>query len=392
MDFVSFSMNYWDDLWQSRHQIASRLATRHKVLFVSPPFSVRDVFTKSRSRPLPKSGLVQRKRNLYTFVPPKWLFENHRFPWIDQAIADLRSLQIKKILSKLGFRDLVLLIWHPRYSNLVGRFGEKVSCYYVDEEFTGYYGVSEAEKESIRGQEDLLLRRVDLVFANGSALLERKNRYRNAMNVPMGVDFELFSRALLEETPLFEDLSVIPAPRIGYVGNVNDKVDFQLLEYLAAKRPQWSILLIGPDMIKTEMFRAHFAKLRARPNVFIMGSKRLELLPNYIKGLDVCLMCYRIDCWAYFGYPLKLHEYLASGKPVISSDLPSIREFSQVVRIAQGYEEWLRAIEECLRDQSADARQARVEVARQNTWEDRVRLIEEAIAKKMAEKGASRGS
>lgn len=384
MDFLSFSMNCWEDLWQSRHQVMSRLACAHKVLFVSPPFYVRDALSKSRRATLPKSGLLRRENNLYTLVPPKWLFENHRFDALNRLSAYLRERQIHRILRKLGFRDVALFLWNPRYADLLGRFGEKVSCYYVDEEFTSYYDLSEEEKQSIRKKEDALLERVDLVFANGTALLEQKSRFGNAINVPMGVDFDLFSKALLPETTVRPDLAALPSPRIGYVGNINDKVDFELLYHLANNRKSWSIVLVGPVSIRTPEFAASFEKLKALPNVFHLGFKPRQELPNYVKGLNVCLMCYRTDGWAFFGYPLKLHEYLAGGKPVVSSDLPSIREFDGLIRIVHTYEEWMRAIELSLRDNEPDTIRQRVKVASQNTWDERVRVIEESIARKMS--------
>jgi hypothetical protein len=100
------------------------------------------------------------------------------------------------------------------------------------------------------------------------------------------------------------------------------------------------------------------------------------------------MMCYRLDGWAYFGYPLKLHEYLAAGKPSIASDLPSIREFHNVIRIARTQEEWMSGISEALSNDSAAQRAARVEVARQNTWDARILVIEEVLSRKMKEKNS----
>lgn len=388
MDFLSFSMNYWEDLWQSRHHVMARLAARHKVLFVSPPAHVREVLSAKR-RGLPHSGLQERSENLFSLVPPRLLFETHRFPSLNRLSTYFREAQIRHLLRKLGFQQVVLFIWHPRYSNLLGKFGEAVSCYYVDEEFTSYYGMPEGEKLQIRAREEVLLRGVDLVFANGSALLDQKNRYGNASNVPMGVDFGLFSRALLEETAIPSDLAAIQPPKIGYVGNVNDKVDFELLESIARAKPLWSLVLVGPLSIRTPEFRANFERLRQLPNVHHLGFRPLQTLPNYVRGLDVCLMCYRTDGWAYYGYPLKLHEYLAGGKPVVGSDLPSIREFSGVISIARTAEEWQGAIEAGLTDNSAARISKRVQVARENTWEERAQLIEKAIAAKMDEKNAN---
>jgi glycosyltransferase involved in cell wall biosynthesis len=100
-------------------------------------------------------------------------------------------------------------------------------------------------------------------------------------------------------------------------------------------------------------------------------------------------MCYRTDGWAYYGYPLKLHEYLAGGKPVVGSDLPSIREFSGVISIVRSPEEWRRAIESALGENSSAQITKRAQIARENTWDERVRVIEEAIFLKMVEKDMS---
>lgn len=380
-------MNSWEDLWQSRHQIMSRLATRHKVLFVSPPAHVREVFAPGKLRGH-QGGLQKRSENLFSLVPPRLLFENQRFPSLDRLSAYFRELQIRRLLRKLGFGQVVLFIWNPRFANLVGKFDEAVSCYYVDEEFTSYYGMPESEKRRVRTQEESLLRDVDLVFANGTTLWEQKDRHGNALNVPMGVDFELFSRALAEDTTIPTDLAAIPAPRIGYIGNVNDKVDFELLESLARTKPNWSMILVGPLSIRNAEFRSNYERLRLLPNVHHLGFRPVQTLPNYVRGLDVCLMCYRTDGWAYFGYPLKLHEYLAGGKPVVGSDLPSIREFSGVIAIAQSPNEWRNAIESSLSDNAPSQINKRIQVARENTWEERVRVIEEAISQGIAEKQA----
>src|ERR1700690_1979028 len=390
MAFLSFSLNHWEDLWQSRHQIMSRLAARHRVLFVSPPAGIRQLLS-----PRPPGGINERSENLFTLVPPRLLVETERFPSIDRLSAYFRELQIRGFLRKMGFQQVALFLWNPQFVNLLGKFGEAVSCYYVDEEFTAYFAMLESRKQQVRTREDILLRGADLVFANGSTLWEEKNRYGNALNVPMGVDFELFSRALLDDTAIPSDLEAIKAPRIGYVGSVNAKVDFELLEFIARTKPQWSIVLVGPTQITIPELRSNYERLRLLPNVHHLGFRPLQSLPNYVRGLDVCLMCYRTDSWAYYGYPLKLHEYLAGGKASVSSDLPSIREFSGVISIARSPGEWVQAIDSALSANAPAQIATRVQVARENAWDERVRVIEEAICRKMEakqlQKAGSRG-
>src|SRR5208282_6181204 len=102
MDFVSFSLNYWDDLWQSRHQITQALAKEHKVLFVSPPFTLAQVLKRRKEEPLPESGLIHRGANLHTVVFPQYLFQTFRFPRIEKLTSELRQSKIRNIMKEFG--------------------------------------------------------------------------------------------------------------------------------------------------------------------------------------------------------------------------------------------------------------------------------------------------
>lgn len=194
------------------------------------------------------------------------------------------------------------------------------------------------------------------------------------------------SRSRLPETCVPKDLEVIPHPRIGYIGNLNDKVDFALLAQLAKERPDWSFILVGPTNIRSAEVQNNFEALRRLSNVFLLGSQARESLPNYIKGFDVCTMCYRQHGWANSVYPLKLHEYLASGKPCVGSGLVSLREFSEVVQIAETPQEWLEAIQSAIVDKDPKRSERRVQVAYENRLETRIDMIEKAIEQKMQEK------
>jgi glycosyltransferase involved in cell wall biosynthesis len=323
---------------------------------------------------------------LHTLVFSKFLFQTYRYPKVESVMSYLRRRKVRRVMKKFGFRDLVVIIWHPQFAELAGTLGEALTCYYVDDEFSAYAGGSELQVREILQQEDGLLRRADLVFANGTELLKAKNRYGNVISVPMTAEFELFSRSRLPETLVPPHLEAIPHPRIGYVGNLNDKVDFALLVQLATARPKWSLILVGPTNIRGADIRSDFEALRRLPNVFLLGSKPRESLPNYIKGFDVCTMCYRQHGWANSVYPLKLHEYLASGKPCIGSGLASLREFPEVVQIAETPQEWLEAIQSALADKDPKNAERRVQVAYENRLETRIEMIEKAIERKIQEK------
>jgi glycosyltransferase involved in cell wall biosynthesis len=378
MDFVSFSLNYWEDLWQSRHQIMGTLAAEHKVLFVSPPLNFRDVLRRQRVE-APKGGLVHRVANLHTFVFPKYLAETYRFPRVQKLINKLRERELRQTMKTLHFGETVLFVWHPQFAGLLGKLGEALTCYYVDDDFAGYSGESEEQRETLLRTEDDLLRRADVVFANGPVLFREKNRYGNAINVPMTADFALFSRSRLDETQVPPDLERAPHPRIGFIGNVNDKVDVGLIIQLAKAFPYCSFVFVGPINVRSTGHLLETDAAKQTPNIFFLGSKPRELLPNYIKGLDVCILCYRKEGWARSIYPLKMHEYLASGKPIVGTGLESIREFSEVIRIAETLEEWREALRAALEDKDRTLTERRIRVAYENRLETRITIIEAAL-------------
>jgi len=388
LNFVSFSLDFWEDMWQSRHQIMLELSQQGKVLFVSRPFSLRELFEDRGTGKLPASGLVKRSENLYSLVFPKWLSEIYRYPSLRRLLERARAAYVRRAIRKLGIEKPVLFVWNPHFLEFVGTLKESLVCYYVDDEFSSYAGLTEPERKSILEREDQLLRIATVAFANGGALRALKNTYGNVIDVPMSADFSLFSQSRNPETRVPEDLAKLPHPRVGYVGNINDKIDVGLLADLAKARPDWHFPLIGPVSMRTPEYKADLRRLESLPNVYFLGLKTRQELPSYIKGFDVCLMPYRTSGWAYYVYPLKLHEYLASGKPAVGSALTSLQPFEGLIRIGRSPEEWLSAIQDSLEEKDDSLGEKRVQVAYENRVEARVKAILEAIREKLDGKAA----
>ena len=384
MEFVSFAPDNWHGPRHNRHYFCLELAKHHKVLFVSPPIYVEKLLQARSRRQLPESGVRQVADNLWTYVPPKTLFTNFRFPRLDRLFRRLRLQLLRRVMTGLGFKRPVLLIWHPQYLEMLDAFAGSPAIYYIYDHLSGYTGNDSGQRSE---QELELIRRADLVFVLSRKLLEENSPYNpNMVLLPNAVDFEHFSKARDPLTVIPDDLAAIPIPRIGYIGSINEKVDIALLDQIAAARSDWSIVMIGRKNFASHDCASRFEDLVRRPNVFWIPYRHPDQLPSYLKGLDVCLMCYVINGWTYFGDPSKMHEYLAAGKPTIGTALPSIVEHQNVVTVSDGQDQWIAAISHALSETGEDARMRRIEVARANSYAERIRTASRLIGEQFGER------
>ena len=166
---------------------------------------------------------------------------------------------------------------------------------------------------------------------------------------------------------------------------MNEKLNVPILEALASAHREWSIVLVGRENYTNADEKRRFIQLTERPNVHWLPYKPPEQVPAYLKGLDVCMMCYVINGWTFYGDPSKLHEYLASGKPTVGVGLSSIREFSDVVIVADTPDEWVSAVEAGLRDTGPDITRRRIETARRNSYAARIETFLAVIREALGE-------
>jgi glycosyltransferase involved in cell wall biosynthesis len=211
-----------------------------------------------------------------------------------------------------------------------------------------------------------------VVFATSRALETRMRRCNaRTLLVPNAADYDHFAR----EVPRGEvppELRALPRPVIGYVGEVADWLDTGLLRAVAARHPDWSIVLVGPVTaeVRSDLFAA---------NIHLFGRRPYSELPRYLAGFDCCLIPFRASPLTAAVDPIKLYEYLAAGKPVVSTPLPGAMTFAGEILVAAG-PRFLEAVEEAVAGtHDAAAAEARRRRARAHTWDHRMARILEAL-------------
>lgn len=231
--------------------------------------------------------------------------------------------------------------------------------------------------------QEALEAKADLIFADSLPLQQRYlQKGRHAILLRAGVDAVRFMKALDDATPIPKDLNELPSPRIGYVGSIHTfRVDISLMIELAKARPEWSIVLIGP-MEKGLKIGGHLPS-----NLHFLGMRPYEDLPYYLKGLDVCLIPFLDTPAGRASNPLKLYEYLAAGRPVVSTPVPDLGDLRPFVEVACNVEEFVTTILKLLpSSRDPEAQKERAMAAAQHQWEHRAQaalgVIKEALQAK----------
>ncbi len=373
---VAFGDVDWNGVWYSRHQILSRLAHECPVLVVGRPFEARAVVTfkaEGATGPQPVAD------GLWSYRAPRHAAQVYRPAWLGRATARLRSADLQSTWRRLGMRHPVYYVFLPEFERELSQLPPSVVCYHCYDKYDAYVGGDPAAAERAEAK---LLARADVVFAASTALASDLSARggRNVHFVPHAVD----ARAFATSSPAPLDLDAIPRPRIGYVARMDERIDVATLEAVASQRPDWSVVIIGPEAFQTPSGWESWRRLSAHANVHRLGGKPQSSIPAYLAGLDAGLLCYRRDNWGRWVQPIKAYEYLAAGISVLSSDIEAASGFGDLVRVCRSEADWVQGIEAALREDGPEARERRLAFARDNSWEDRAASIVRILGSTLA--------
>jgi glycosyltransferase involved in cell wall biosynthesis len=374
MEFIYFGNDWFAENRTSSHHIAKRLGARFPMLYVevpglkAPKASKRDmlkVLEKLRST-FQEPQLVA--PHFWRMTLPQIPFR--RFAAVRAANRIFSRMLIRKAIRRIGFKDAVAWFHIPHAGFLAKQLGEKLTVFYCIDEYSKMPFV---DGTAVGKMDDDLTAAADIVFACNPNLVDaHRSLNANVHLSPHGVDTELFALASSPDTQIPEELKSLPRPIIGAWGVVNQRIDLSILEHIALARPNWTILLIGHVAVDV-------SALRRMPNVIFAGVKQYAELPKWAKAIDVCILPYTQTSLNLQSSPLKLREYLASGKPIVAVPLPEAKLLGNVVQTAEDGPGFVLAIEKALAGNTPELATLRQKAVDGNTWDATVANVLEKL-------------
>jgi glycosyltransferase involved in cell wall biosynthesis len=384
---VHFAHGPWHDIWRTRQHIFSRLALENTVLYVEPKVYSLSALCRGRMRPedLRTPRLQHEADGLWLYRHPVWAPRTAQLG-LRQLTRRLRWLALRRAMARLGLRHPITWVFQPKDAELVGTLGERLIVCHVNDEYAAYRFHSPEKRQHILEGERRLLSRADLVIVTSHALLEAKAPLNpHIVLVPNGVDWAAFERVRQANMPPPEDIGWLRRPIVGYVGHISIRLDLPLLAEIARQRPDWSLALVGS--VWETGCEENMAALRALPNVHFLGKKAPTEVPRYVYACDACLIPYCQGEEARYINPIKLYEYLAAGKPVVSVDIPALDGFRHVIHTASSTDTFVAALEAALHETEPALVEQRRRLAAENSWERRVEAIGAAVTQALRAMG-----
>jgi glycosyltransferase involved in cell wall biosynthesis len=379
---VCVSPQPWDtELPTNRQQVMRRAAGfGHEIVFIETAHFVgRDLWQLVRR---PRAGgrrvvrrlvVGNRVADRITVRGAPWLAPwGRRIRWANRLNTVLTGLVVRSIVRRTE-GPVVLWLYDAASSALVGHCGETASVYDCVDDHIEVAGDNPRIRALLTAADNHAASVSSVVMTTTRTLYER-HRATNPRThlVPNVGDYEHFAPAASRSIAA-DEVSALSGPVLGFTGNVAAwKVDFDLLTEVARRRPLWTLVLVGPARPDT---LDQLSRLTALPNVHYLGPRPYERVPEYVAGFDVGLCPYLWNAAMRSGFPLKLYEYLAAGKPVVASGNPDVAGMEPDVRLVRGADEFVAAVEDVLALDGADDRARRMTIAAANTWESRTRQM-----------------
>ena len=364
MKIICIAATRWDDMKQRPQHLMRELAKKHEILYIEPAYdwSRATKYRKSKGK-WPKT-FFQPLDGLSVFVPNMPL-SIRRFPKLNSKIRELFFCkQVIETIKRMHFEDAILWIQDIYAMEILDYFPDNKMIYDCCDEVAEF---SSAYVDLARGNEAKLIKKASIVFTSAQNLYDRiKKQNTNTFLVRNGAEFEHFYR----DKEYQKDM---PKKKIvGFVGAISDWVNVEMIEYAAKTLPDVDFHMVGPT--STDV-----SSLKKMDNVKFFGKQDYEKLPEFYHSFTVGIIPFRINKLTLGVNPIKLYEYCAAGKPVVATSLPELKQYEPYIYCIDTAEEFVTAIDKAIKEQEQSLYNARVEIAKENSWAARAEAIDKYI-------------
>jgi len=362
-----------------------KLAAKNKILYVNPFSSdllgaVKKGFGRRVVRKVKSMSRFLRRpeNNLYVFSPIFFPFQGNKI--IDAVNNFFLRLQIRIVCLLLRMSQPILWVENVRAADILEWFNPSLIVYHVSDLF-GEDGYT-ANPAALRQREERISQASDVLICVSKRLYEAKKAEQDKVfYLPHGVDFQLFRDAENNAGDSFMQLANIPKPIAGYYGTMTAFNDIELLQYCASHLKDVSFVLAG------QVTGGNYEDLSKLSNVYFLGRIPYQQIPALCACFDVCLLQWKMSKWIRYCHPLKFFEYMASGKPIVSIPIDEIVEnYSDVVSVAEGKEEYCKAITWELNNDTNERVQRRIEAAKEHSWDSHIEQLSQIISEALETK------
>lgn len=376
-DIVLLSTADWNNpFWTNKQHVAVELARLgHKVLYVdslglrAPSLNKSDLSRIFRRLLRGLRPPVKKGDNLWVWSPIVIPFQKYRF--VRSFNKVLLTSFSRLFMFFLGFRNPLVWTYNPITLDVFRINKDSIVVYHCVDDIKAQPGMPYNEIEAAEAK---LVKRADFVFVTSDKLYEAKRVLTDQIYLFGNVaDYHHFSQALSDDIKTPDDMKVIDGPVIGFIGAISGyKQDLNLLEYIAANKPEWKIVLIGkvgegdPD--------TNVKNLEGFDNVLFLGPRPYSQLPAYIRSFDVAIIPAALNEYTHAMFPMKFFEYLAAGKRIVSTAIDSLKNYEDYCEIADNNEDFIIKTENILNSEDMDL-EKRLTLAKKNTYASRTKKM-----------------
>jgi glycosyltransferase involved in cell wall biosynthesis len=367
---ITFPIITWDFRWQRPQQIVSRLRNQgYSIIYLAMSLSPLN----RRFRGAKEAGAILRFNELANDINQVWLHSANPINIYADSIGgdDLHNLvlSLEVLLNELNPKSIHYMLQFPGWWPIVKELKHRLGGYVIFDCMDDHAGFSTNTDQALIIENELI-EEADLVITSSDALEERcKLLNINTIQVKNGTEFEHFNNPI--KNGLLDHLS--DRPIIGYYGAISDWFDMDIVAYCARQQPDWNFVLIGST------FGADMAPVSGLANVYFLGEKPYQELPSYLAYFDICTIPFKVIPLTLATNPVKFYEYMSSGKPVVSIELPELLLYKENCYLAKDQDEFLKQLKIALKYKDDEKLILnRISLAIENSWDSRVECIKES--------------